>query len=132
MLFRSQLAAYVDSNLLGTGKIARAAIVGQQGGVWATSAGFALTPEEQTALVNAAKPGGADKVQASGLRLAGVKYFTLRTDDRSIYLKQGANGAVIVKTKQAILVAVYEEPIQAGEATPIVEALADYLISVNY
>ena len=39
---------------------------------------------------------------------------------------------MIVKTKQAILVAVYQAPIQAAEATPIVEGLADYLISVGY
>jgi hypothetical protein len=34
--------AYVDSNLVGTGKVTQAAILGQQGGVWATSAGFAV------------------------------------------------------------------------------------------
>jgi profilin len=39
---------------------------------------------------------------------------------------------VCVKTKQAILIGVYDEPIQFGEATKVVEALADYLISVNY
>lgn len=39
---------------------------------------------------------------------------------------------MIVKTKQAILVAEYNAPIQAAEATTVVEALADYLISVNY
>lgn len=33
-------AAYVDTNLVGTGKVAQAAILGQQGGVWAQSAGF--------------------------------------------------------------------------------------------
>ncbi len=43
-----------------------------------------------------------------------------------------ADGILIVKTKQAILVAVYVAPIQAAEATPVVEGLADYLISVNY
>ena len=43
-----------------------------------------------------------------------------------------ADGAVIVKTTQAVLVAEYEAPLQAPEATPIVEALADYLISVGY
>jgi profilin len=37
-----------------------------------------------------------------------------------------------VKTKQAILVAEYVAPVQAGEATPVVEGLADYLISVGY
>lgn len=43
-----------------------------------------------------------------------------------------ADGTIIVKTKQAILVAEYDAPIQAPEATPIVEGLADYLISVGY
>jgi profilin len=39
---------------------------------------------------------------------------------------------VLVKTKQAILVAEYVAPAQAAEATPVVEKLADYLISVGY
>jgi profilin len=43
-----------------------------------------------------------------------------------------ADGCVLVKTKQAILVAEYAAPIQAGEATIVVEGLADYLISVGY
>jgi hypothetical protein len=43
-----------------------------------------------------------------------------------------ADGAVIVKTKQAILIGEYAAPVQAPEATPVVETLADYLISVSY
>lgn len=43
-----------------------------------------------------------------------------------------ADGCVIVKTKQAILVAVYHAPVQQSEATMVVEGLADYLIGVNY
>jgi profilin len=66
------------------------------------------------------------------VRLAGQKYFTLSAADRTIQAKKGADGAIIVKTKQAILVAVYNSPIQAPEASPIVESLADYLISVSY
>ena len=42
------------------------------------------------------------------------------------------DGAILVRTKQAILVAVYVAPNQAPEVTPIVESLADYLISVGY
>ncbi|KAF8192911.1 profilin [Pholiota molesta] len=99
---------YVDTNLVGTGKIAKAAVLGQQGGVWAASPGF------------------------TGVRLAGQKYFTLSADPRSIQSKKGADGAIIVKTKQAILVAVYVGPTQAPEVTPIVEGLADYLISTGY
>jgi profilin len=42
------------------------------------------------------------------------------------------DGGVLVKTKQAVLVAEYAAPIQAAEATPVVEALADYLIHAGY
>jgi len=122
--------AYVDSNLLGTQKVSQAAIVGLGGGVWASSPGFDLSPTEQTAIINAYKdlPG----TQANGIRAAGQKYFTLQANDRSIYGKKAADGIVIVKTKQALLVAVYKAPLQAPETTPIVEGLADYLISVGY
>lgn len=36
----SGTVAYVDTNLVGTGKVTRAAIVGLKGGVWAASAGY--------------------------------------------------------------------------------------------
>ncbi|KAH8828111.1 profilin [Flagelloscypha sp. PMI_526] len=121
---------YVDSNLLGTGKIAKAAILGLQGGVWAASTGYTLAPEEQNAAINAFK--SPDEALANGIRAAGQKFFTLQATDRSVYGKKAADGIVLVKTKQAVLVAEYTAPIQAGEATPIVEGLADYLIGVGY
>ncbi|EJF63924.1 profilin, partial [Dichomitus squalens LYAD-421 SS1] len=122
--------AYVDNNLIGTGKISKAAILGQAGGVWAASPGFTLSTEEQAAVVRAfSKP---DEAQANGIRLAGQKFFTLSANDRSIYGKKGGDGAILVKTKQAVLVAEYTAPVQAPEATPIVENLADYLIGVGY
>ncbi|KAF8233258.1 Profilin/allergen [Tricholoma matsutake] len=130
---------YVDSNLVGSGRIAKAAIIGQLGGVWAASSGYTLSPAEQTAINNAFKPEnaadpnlGLSKIQRDGLLLSGQKFFCLRGDERSIYLKKGADGAVVVKTKQAILVTEYIPPTQAGEATSVVEGLADYLISVSY
>ncbi|KAI9355112.1 profilin [Zopfochytrium polystomum] len=122
--------AYVDNNLVGTGKITKAAIYGQDGTPWAISAGFSVSPQEVTALIGGFTDPSA--LRAGGLHISGVKYFTLRADDRSIYGKQGASGAICVKTKQAVLVALYAEPTQPGEATKTVEALADYLISVNY
>ncbi|KIO32638.1 hypothetical protein M407DRAFT_241333 [Tulasnella calospora MUT 4182] len=121
---------YVDTNLVGTGKVSKAAIVGQQGGVWATSPGFTLSQEEQNAVVGAWRDPSV--VQASGVKLASVKYFTLQATPEHIYGKKGADGCIIVKTKQAILVAVYGEPTQAPEATTVVEGLADYLRGVGY
>ena len=83
----------------------------------------------------------ASGIRANGLHIGGVKYIALKADDRSVYGKkvkyfykvvQGAGGVVCVKTKQAVLIGVYDEPIQPGEATKVVEGLADYLISVSY
>ncbi|KAI0049320.1 profilin [Auriscalpium vulgare] len=121
---------YVDENLVGSGKVSRAAILGRQGGVWATTSGYTLSPEEQKAVLGAFDH--PDTVQASGFRLAGQKYFTLQVNSRSIYGKKQADGAILVRTTQAVLVAEYTAPTQASEATVIAEKLADYLISVNY
>lgn len=38
---------YVDTNLVGTGKISQAAIIGLKGGVWATSADFNVSANKQ-------------------------------------------------------------------------------------
>jgi profilin len=122
--------SYVDEQLLSGGKIKRAAILGLSGGVWATSAGFTLSPEEQKAAISAWKDPTA--TQSGGVRLAGQKFFTLQVTDRSVYGKKAADGCILVKTKQAVLVAEYVAPIQQPEAVPVVEALADYLISVGY
>ncbi|WP_159395487.1 profilin [Streptomyces sp. 3211] len=47
-------------------------------------------------------------------------------------LKKGFDGAVVVKTKQTILVAAYKGPVQAPEVTPTVESLGDYLVGTGY
>ena len=78
--------AYVDTNLVGTGSVTKACIIGHDGSVWATSAGFSIVGDEGTKLVGGfTNPGG---LRASGLYLAGDKYFVLRADDRSIYGKK--------------------------------------------
>lgn len=122
--------AYVDNNLLGTGKISKAAILGQEGGVWATSKNYQLSPQEQTTILTAHN--NPDATQANGIRLANTKFFTLSADPRSIYGKKGADGCLLVKSKRAIIVAEYTTPNQHSEAATVVESLADYLISVGY
>jgi profilin len=46
--------------------------------------------------------------------------------------QQGKVGIIIVKTKQAMLIAHHPETVQAGVAANTVEKLADYLIGVGY
>ncbi|MEU6719595.1 profilin [Nonomuraea sp. NPDC046802] len=121
---------YVDHNLIGSGKVNRAAIVGLDGETLAASEGYTLSPEEQRSLIDGFKD--LSRVQASGLKLAGQKFFVIETiPDRSIYLKKQADGATVVKTKRCIIIAEYDAPVQGPESTPIVESLADDLISAG-
>ncbi|ODQ81935.1 hypothetical protein BABINDRAFT_179468 [Babjeviella inositovora NRRL Y-12698] len=122
--------AYTD-NLVATGKLDKAAIYSRAGdSVWAQSQDLTLYAPEIAALALAFDdPSG---IQAQGLHIQQQKFFLLRADDRSIYGKHQEEGIIAVRTKQAILVAHYPAGIQAGEATKIVEQLADYLISVGY
>lgn len=121
---------YTD-NLLATGKIDKAALYSRAGdSLWAHSNNFELAGNEIAELARGFDD--ASNLQATGLHIQKQKYFLLRADDRSIYGKHEGEGIVAVRTKQAILIAHYPQGVQAGEATTIVEKLADYLIGLNY
>jgi len=126
--------AYVDTSLVGTGNVDKAAIFNSEGtSVWAHSSGFTVSPTEIKEVVAAYKDSGDVKqVQSTGLHVGGERYVVIKADDRSLYGKKGREGIVIVKTQQAILVTHYPETIQPGAATTTVEALGDYLIGVGY
>lgn len=116
---------------MGTGKVDRAVIYSRAGdSVWASSGGLTLQANEiQEIAQGFDNPAG---LQSNGLHIQGQKFMLLRADDRSIYGRHDAEGVVCVRTKQTILIAHYPPSVQAGEATKIVEQLADYLISVQY
>jgi len=123
--------AYVDTSLVGTGDVDKAAIFNSEGNsVWATTPGFQVTPHEMGEVAACYKDSG--KAFASGFHIAGIKYLTIKADDRSLYGKQGKVGIIIVKTKQAMLIAHHPETVQAGVAANTVEKLGDYLIGVGY
>lgn len=122
--------AYTD-NLVATGKIDKAALYSRAGdSCWAQTSNYQLDGKEITDI--AMGYNDPSNLQAHGLHVQGQKYFLLRADDRSIYGKHEAEGVIAVRTKQAILIAHYPAGVVAGEATTVVEKLADYLISVNY
>ncbi|KIK45745.1 hypothetical protein CY34DRAFT_494267 [Suillus luteus UH-Slu-Lm8-n1] len=129
--------AYVDTNLVGTGRVAQAAILGKAGGVWAKSPEIAISPEEQKAITTAFTNKAA--VQASGFRVANQKYFFLSSDtygdDPSLIVVHGkkqGDGAVLAQTRQAILVVTYKFPQTAQDAGMVVTTLGSYLASQNY
>ena len=65
---------------------------------------------------------------SNGVVVGGVKHLAIRADSRSIYGKKGSGGVVLVKTGQCILIGKYDDTIQPGQATTVVEKLGDYLI----
>lgn len=77
---------------MGTGNLDKAAIFNSEGNsVWATSAGFTVSPQEMQAVVQAYKDPGTDgvkKVQSEGLHIAGERFVVIKADDRSIYGKK--------------------------------------------
>jgi profilin len=90
---------------------------------------------------------------SNGIMVAGVKHLCIRADTRSVYGKkvsarcarlssagcvmflltrverrsQGAGGVVLVKTGKCVLIGMYDDTIQPGQATTVVEKLGDYL-----
>lgn len=125
---------YVDNNMVGTGKLTEAMILGvSDGAIWASTTTLknSVTPAEIKSLLAAFQD--VTTVRSEGLFVGGKKYVVIGGGDgRSLYAKKGDEGVVAVKTKQTVLLGVYAPPAVPGEAVKVVEALADYLISVNF
>ncbi|KAL2046675.1 hypothetical protein ABVK25_011647 [Lepraria finkii] len=125
--------AYIDTSLVGSGDVDKAAIFNVEGtSVWASSPDFKVEPAEVQDVLASYKQTEPKKIFETGFKIAGDKYFTLKADDRSVYGKKGREGMIIVKTKQALLLAHYPETVQPGSASLTVEKLGDYLIGVGY
>ena len=116
---------YVDEQLVGSGLITKAAIIGHDGNTWASSPGWGLKAGEGARIVNLFK--NPSDAFAQGIVVNGVKYMGVKADEQSIYGKRGATGVVCVKTLETILIGIYDETQQQGNAIIVVEKLGDYL-----
>jgi len=121
---------YIDVQLKGSGFVAQACIAGLDGNVWAKSEAFSPTPEELQKIL----AGFSDQavVQMNGVKIGGEKFIYISSDDKLMRAKMGKRGLHIVKTKQAVVVALYEDPVQPQQCAVVVDKLADYLVSCGY
>ncbi|KAF9975604.1 profilin, required for normal timing of actin polymerization in response to thermal stress [Actinomortierella ambigua] len=123
--------AYVDDNLVGTGKVSKAGIYGLDGTKWAASAGYNPSAEEINAII--AGISEPSNLYANGVYLENTKHVVLRTvPGESVYIRKDNTGATIVKTNQAVLIGHFDENTQPGQSTVVVEGLADYLKGTGY
>ena len=120
---------YVNTQLVGK-NLKDAAIAGHDGNVWAKSANFNVTTGEiQNILQNY---DCQHNLASTGINLGGQKYFYLSGDDEVMRGKQGKGGVHLVKTNQALLVGVYDAPMEPSAAATVTEKLGDYLKGVGY
>ncbi|KAK3369062.1 profilin [Lasiosphaeria ovina] len=129
--------AYVDTSLVGTGHLNKAAIISAAGdSTWASTPDFVVEPEEMAEISKILAEEGngpaVTKAFQERFKVAGVRYMAYDIQDRHLYGREGRTGVIVVKTKQAILIGYYDEEGVVGNATTTVEALADYLIQQGY
>jgi profilin len=74
--------AYVDDQLVGTGHVIGASIIGHDGNVWA-SKNLTLKAGEGAKLVAGFKDSAS--ILGGGVFVDGQKYLTIKADDKSIY-----------------------------------------------
>merc|ERR1712165_582479 len=101
--------SYVDDQLVATKMVKHAVICGHDGNIWAQSAGFMVSVDELKALLS--------------------KYSST---DKLVRAKKGPSGCHCIKTTQALIVCVYEDPIVPEQAATVTEKLGEYLIGVGY
>lgn len=123
---------YVDAYLTGSGKCSEAGIVsaGGDGGIWARSPGFQLSPNESKQLIQSFSD--ASQAASTGLFVGGRKYMFLRSDGEAVYAKEREDGIVAMKTRSALVVAQYNKGILPGECATAVGRIVDYLKQHGY
>lgn len=123
---------YVDDHLLcdlkSGGKLEHAAIVGQDGGIWAQSASFPdISTEEITKIV--AGFTDPNTLAAAGLFIGGTKYLVIVGEPGAVIRgRKGSSGVTIKKTATAMVIGIYGEGVQPADCNTVVENLGEYLI----
>ncbi|OIR57783.1 MAG: profilin [Amphiamblys sp. WSBS2006] len=121
---------YVEETMIGTGTIKSGVIVSHEGDIWACSKDISPTDAELKEIIGAFED--SSTIRSNGVHISGVKYFTLKCDQRSIYGKNKADGCICVRTNQTVLIGLYGDGMPAGNAAKTVEELGDYFIEQGY
>lgn len=76
----------INEQLISTGHVRDAAIIGLDGNTWATSNGWGLNAGEGAIIVK--QFDNPDSVFSQGIIARGIKYMGIKGDDRSLYGKK--------------------------------------------
>lgn len=118
--------------LSGGRKLAFAAVVGLDGGIWAQSDPFPDISTEQLDILIASFE-DESALQEKGVHLGEQRYFAIQGEPGSVIRgKYKTAGFTAKKTKQAVILGGYGEGVQPGECNLVVENLADDLMEDGY
>ncbi|KAJ9508963.1 hypothetical protein QJQ45_028306 [Haematococcus lacustris] len=128
---------YVDNNLMCVvdhegNTLSSAALIGlEDQRIWAKSADFPEISPTQVAAMKTILGGGENP---GSFLIGDVKYFVVGSDDPESKLrgKCQSGGCSVCKTTQCLVVGIWAEPVVASACNKVTEALAEYLISVDY
>ncbi|KAK5999007.1 Profilin-2 [Cladobotryum mycophilum] len=123
-----QSIEYLDEQLLGCGAICQAGLysypdgkcLASSGNVVNTNITFQKCFERPT------------RFFTTGVTFNGVKYMTLRADDRLAFAQKKKSGIIVAKARNIVVVGVYDEVAEPVIAYQAVENLAAYLRSQGY
>eukprot|EP00759_Apiculatamorpha_spiralis_P009627 PhF_6_TR16776/c0_g1_i1/m.25368/K05759/PFN; profilin len=122
---------YVDNNLIGSGFMHTAMIVGLDGSFWAWN-GPEIPSDTAEVTHILACIDNPSVAQSSGVTIFGKKYFVIRAEAGLIYGKLGAAGICMKKSGTAIVIGIYGEGTPAPKCNMAVEGIANYLVTVGY
>ncbi|XP_077988179.1 profilin-like [Glandiceps talaboti] len=128
----NMIAQSKDSS--GIAHICKGGIYGKDGSLWGKSEGVEVKTEEVKCLIPALTEGDTSHVAANGIVLEGKKYQFLRVDEdaKAMYgKKKGEGGISIMASKTAVIIGMYDEGKQAGNANKGVQVIGEYLESLN-
>jgi len=98
--------------------------------VWAASENFPVSQDEIKAILGSFDK--SDVIALKGVNVAGTRYIFLSNSDRVLRAKKGTSGIHVMKTVQAVIICLYQEPVVPEQCATVTEKLGEYLITVGY
>ncbi|RNA09359.1 profilin-4-like isoform X5 [Brachionus plicatilis] len=121
----NQLQNLLHDALISTQHIDRCALLNKDDySVKASSVGFQMHEVDIEVLIDAFQ--NTNLTRDRGIYFDESNYACLRSDDKSIYAKDGSKGLVLAQTEKYILMATYKENMFASVCVEALEKLAEY------
>jgi profilin len=123
---------FIDTQLLSTGCVSKAAIFSAQGQRWAASRGFEVTPQEAQFISNVFWDPSELHKGGNRLRLSQKIYYAIKTNGDFLLGRTGSHGCAVSRSRRCTVIGTYEDGAHAVGCMNVVTRVADYLRNENF